>query len=123
MPSSLPLSCRALFGGAVAAALLVAAPAPGEEIGKVTTAIKIIGANHRIVVEAFDDPKVETIAEIIRRNTKMAIGVVSNAELEDATPAAVVSHTRQRGTKAEIVDMFYAVHPDVILGGPKELPV
>jgi CreA protein len=52
---------------AIAAALLLAAPAGGEEIGEVTTAIKILGANHRIVVEAFDDPKVEGVACFVSR--------------------------------------------------------
>lgn len=75
-----------------------------------------------------DDPKQETIAEIIRRKTDMAVGVVSDAEIEDATPASVVSHTRRRNDKADIVGMFYNVKPEVILGGgsayflPKETP-
>ena len=38
-----------------------------------------------------DDPKQETIAELLRRKTNKAIGVVSDAEIEDATPASVVS--------------------------------
>ena len=46
----------------LAGAVLAAAPAAAEEIGEVTTAIKILGANHRIVVEAFEDPKVEGVA-------------------------------------------------------------
>jgi CreA protein len=53
----------------LAAAALVAGAAPlaAEEIGEVTTAIKILGANHRIVVEAFDDPKVEGVACFVSR--------------------------------------------------------
>lgn len=64
-----------------------------------------------------DDPRQETIAELIRRKTSMAVGVVSDAELEDATPASVVSHTRRRADKADIVGMFYDVKPEVMLGG------
>lgn len=64
-----------------------------------------------------DDPRQETIAEILRRKTGKAIGVVSDAEIEDATPASVVSHTRRRADKADIVGMFYDVRPEVILGG------
>lgn len=64
-----------------------------------------------------DDPKQETIAELLRRKTNKAIGVVSDAEIEDATPASVVSHTRRRADKADIVGMFYNVKPEVILGG------
>nr|WP_272212757.1 alkaline phosphatase [Marinicella sp. W31]MDC2878672.1 alkaline phosphatase [Marinicella sp. W31] len=64
-----------------------------------------------------DDPKVETIAEALRRQTGKSIGVVSTAEIEDATPAAVVAHTRLRADKADIVGMFYDIKPEVILGG------
>lgn len=42
---------------------------------------------------------------------------MSDAEIEDATPASVVSHTRRRADKADIVGMFYNVKPEVILGG------
>lgn len=75
-----------------------------------------------------DDPKQETIAELIRRKTEMAVGVVSDAEIQDATPASVVAHTRRRSDKADIVQMFYNVKPEVILGGgsayflPQETP-
>ena len=33
-----------------------------EEIGRVDTAFKLLGANHSIVIEAFDDPKVAGVA-------------------------------------------------------------
>jgi len=42
----------------LAFATTIAGPAVSEEIGEVDTAFKLLGANHRIVVEAFDDPKV-----------------------------------------------------------------
>ncbi|MBL8480567.1 MAG: CreA family protein [Rhodocyclaceae bacterium] len=41
---------------------LLASAAQAEEIGCVTTAWKLIGANHRICVQAFDDPKVPGVA-------------------------------------------------------------
>ena len=63
-----------------------------------------------------DDPRQETIAELLRRKTGKAIGVVSDAEIEDATPASVVAHTRRRSDKADIVGMFYEVRPEVIFG-------
>lgn len=66
---------------------------------------------------SLEHPKQETLGELITRSSKMSVGVVSDAELEDATPAAVVSHTRRRADKAEIVDMFYNVKPTVMLGG------
>jgi alkaline phosphatase len=63
-------------------------------------------------------PRVETIAELAkRRNGGMAVGVVTNTEIEDATPAGVVAHTRRRGDYDDIVRMFYDVRPQVIMGG------
>ena len=38
--------------------LLLAGAARADEIGHVDTAFKLLGANHKIIVEAFDDPKV-----------------------------------------------------------------
>lgn len=66
---------------------------------------------------SLDDPRQENIAELLRRYTKKSIGIVSDAELQDATPAAMVGHTRRRADKAELTEMFYAVKPEVILGG------
>ncbi|UKE85315.1 alkaline phosphatase [Pectobacterium colocasium] len=77
---------------------------------------------------SLEHPKQETLGELLTRSTKMSVGVVSDAELQDATPAAVVSHTRRRADKAEIVEMFYNVQPTVMLGGgsayflPKSTP-
>ncbi|OSM95860.1 alkaline phosphatase [Lonsdalea populi] len=77
---------------------------------------------------SLDHPKQETLGELVTRSTNMALGIVSDAELEDATPAAVVSHTRRRADKAEIASMFYDVQPTVMLGGgsayflPKSAP-
>lgn len=65
----------------------------------------------------FDHPKVETLGEAIRRQTKMSIGIVTNTELQDATPAAIVSHTVSRNDKPEIVEMHHAVNPEVLMGG------
>ncbi|MEZ2128120.1 MULTISPECIES: alkaline phosphatase [unclassified Sinorhizobium] len=64
-----------------------------------------------------DDPKVETMGEALRRTTKKSLGIVATSEVEDATPSALVSHTRSRNDKADIVGMFYKVKPDVLLGG------
>ena len=40
---------------------LIALPALAEEVGCVTTAWKLIGANHRVCIYAFDDPKVSGV--------------------------------------------------------------
>ena len=52
------------------------------------------------------DVPLRTVAEIFRRVKKGLFGFVSTATIADATPAAVVAHTRQRGTAPEIVDMY-----------------
>jgi CreA protein len=46
---------------------VLASPVVAEEIGEVTTAIRILGANHRIVIEVFDDPKVEGVSCYVSR--------------------------------------------------------
>lgn len=73
----------------------------------------------------FAHPKQETIAEHIKRRFGMSVGVVTTAEVQDATPAAVWAHTRRRDEKAAITaqalngckDCVYAVQPDVLMGG------
>lgn len=59
-----------------------------EEIGEVTTAFKLLGANHKIVVEAFDDPKVEGVSCFISRartgGIKGSLGIA-----EDTSDAAI----------------------------------
>jgi alkaline phosphatase len=63
-------------------------------------------------------PKVETVAELAkRRNGGMAVGVVTNTEIEDATPAGMVAHVRRRSDYDDIVRMFLEVKPDVMMGG------
>ena len=49
-----------LFACGVLAAL-ISGGTLADEIGSVDTAFKLIGANHKIVVEAFDDPKVKGV--------------------------------------------------------------
>ena len=69
-------------------------------------------------------PRVETISELVKRTRGMSVGVVTNTEIEDATPAAMVAHNRLRGDYNNIVKDFFAVQPDVIMGGgtPNFLP-
>jgi alkaline phosphatase len=52
----------------------------------------------------FDDPKVETIVEILTRIWGSAIGVVSTAFLADATPIALTGHTRLRSQYGALID-------------------
>lgn len=62
-------------------------------------------------------PNVETIAELAKRKLGLAVGVVTDAEIEDATPAGMVAHTRRRSDYDDIVRMFFWLQPDVMLGG------
>src|SRR5215468_10035005 len=81
------------------------------------TCVNAIGVYCARNKNTLQHPRVETIAEIVKRLRGMSIGVVTNTEIEDATPAGMVAHTRQRADYDDIVKMFFAVQPDVIMGG------
>lgn len=49
---------------------LVVTPAGAEEIGSVSTVFKMLGPNDKIVVEAFDDPKVAGVTCYLSRAKK-----------------------------------------------------
>ncbi|KPX15677.1 Protein CreA [Pseudomonas syringae pv. daphniphylli] len=53
--------------GLLAAALLMPMLVSAEEIGQVSTVFKMVGPNDRIVVEAFDDPKVDGVTCYLSR--------------------------------------------------------
>ncbi|MCK1719779.1 alkaline phosphatase [Bradyrhizobium sp. 141] len=80
-------------------------------------AVNALGVYADRTASPFDDPRVETITSLARRRLGMAIGVVTNTEIEDATPAAMVAHTRRRAAYDEIVEQFFAAKPDVLMGG------
>lgn len=67
---------------AVTLSLLSLAPAvQAEEIGSVDTAFKLIGANHKIIIEAFDDPKVRGVTcHLSRAKTGGVTGSLGLAE-------------------------------------------
>jgi alkaline phosphatase len=77
-----------------------------------------------------DDPKAELITELAARrygNANFGLGVVTTAEIQDATPAAFFAHTRRRSDKAEITRQLLegfdngvwsdVPEIDVVLGG------
>jgi len=80
--------------------------------------------------DTFDDPKVETMAEMVQNLLGGGIGIISTAYIADATPAALNAHTRDRGEYAAIVDGFLNGYqnyswvdwkgPDVLFGGGAE---
>jgi alkaline phosphatase len=81
------------------------------------TAVNAMGVYVSRVTDNLSHPKVETIAELIKRKTKMSVGIVTDSELQDATPGAVVAHTRRRADKQYIADQLFASGAEVILGG------
>ena len=63
------------------ATAFAAPPLAAEEIGSVDTVFKLIGRNHKIVVEAFDDPKVAGVTCFLSRAKKGGIsGTLGLAE-------------------------------------------
>ena len=81
------------------------------------TASAAMGVYADRTANPFDDPRVETITSLAKRRLDMGIGIVTNTEVEDATPAAMVAHTRRRGAYDEIVEQFFVAKPDVLMGG------
>src|SRR6266699_1297370 len=60
------------------------------------SAVNAMGVYADRTVDPLDDPKVETISSLVKRRHGMAVGIVTNTEIEDATPAAMVAHVRRR---------------------------
>jgi alkaline phosphatase len=81
------------------------------------SAVNALGVYADRTADPFDDPRVENITSLVQRRLKLAVGVVTNTEIEDATPAAMVAHTRRRVEYDRIVEHLFAAKPDVIMGG------
>lgn len=80
--------------------------------------------------DAFDDPKVETIVELLTRIHCSAWGAVTTAFVADATPIALTGHTRTRYAYGPLIDQALngntnytwtaMTGPDVLFGGGAE---
>ena len=81
------------------------------------TAVNAMGVYVSRASDNLSHPRVETITELLKRKTNMSVGIVSDAELQDATPGAMVAHTRRRADKQYIADQLLASKAEVILGG------
>lgn len=57
-------------------------------------------------LDAFDNPRIENLGEFFARTQGKALGIVSTADLEDATPAAFAVHTQDRTAGTGIVDQY-----------------
>lgn len=57
-------------------------------------------------VDPFDNPRIEYLSEYLHRTQGKALGIVTTADVFDATPAANAVHTSNRGAGTGIVDQF-----------------
>jgi alkaline phosphatase len=81
------------------------------------SAVNAMGVYADRTPDPLDDPRVETVTSLAQRRQDMAIGIVTNTEIEDATPAAMVAHVRRRAEYDRIVEQYFAAKPDVLMGG------
>lgn len=56
--------------------------------------------------DAFDNPRVEYLSEYLHRTKGTSLGIVTTADVFDATPAANAVHTSNRGNGTGIVDQY-----------------
>ncbi len=59
-----------------------------------------------------DNPRMETLWEYLKRRQGWATGVVSDAFVTDATPAAVAAHSRARSNRTAIAQQFLDFYQD-----------
>jgi alkaline phosphatase len=57
-------------------------------------------------IDPFDNPRIEYLSEYLHRTQGKALGVVTTADVFDATPAGNAVHTSSRGAGTGIVDQF-----------------
>lgn len=56
--------------------------------------------------DAFDNPRIEYLSEYLHRTKGKSLGIVTTADVFDATPAANAVHTSNRGSGTGIVDQY-----------------
>jgi alkaline phosphatase len=59
------------------------------------------------VTNPFYQPRVENIGELLHRTQGKVTGIVTTADVEDATPGAMGAHTGNRNNGTGIVDQFF----------------
>jgi len=75
--------------------------------------------------DAFDNPRVELIGEFLARKKGKALGIVTTADVFDATPGAFGSHTSNRGAGTGICDQYLdetavSANLKVLMGGGRK---
>jgi alkaline phosphatase len=75
--------------------------------------------------DAFDNPRMEYLGEYLARTQGKSLGIVTTADVFDATPAAWAVHTANRGAGTGIADQYLdeatrASNLTVLLGGGRK---
>lgn len=72
----------------------------------------------------FDNPRVEYLSEFLHRTKGTSTGIVTTADIFDATPAANAVHTQDRGAGSGIIDQYLddrnATGLSVLMGGGRK---
>ena len=75
-------------------------------------------------LDPFDNPRIEYLSEYLHRTQGKALGIVTTADVFDATPAGNAIHTSNRGAGTGIVDQFLddrSLHGlSVLMGGGRK---
>lgn len=75
-------------------------------------------------LDPFDNPRVEYLSEYLHRTRGKNLGIVTTADVFDATPAANAVHTGSRGAGTGIVDQFlddrHLTGLTVLMGGGRK---
>ena len=72
---------RNIFLSTLVYCIIIGSASYVEEVGSVDTKFKVFGPDHKIVIEAFDDPKIEGITCYLSRSKKGGLkGMVGLAE-------------------------------------------
>jgi alkaline phosphatase len=74
--------------------------------------------------DAFDNPRVEYLSEYLHRSQGKSLGIVTTADVFDATPAANAVHTSNRGSGTGIADQYlddrHLTGLSVLMGGGRK---
>lgn len=75
-------------------------------------------------LDAFDNPRIEYLAEYLHRTQGKALGLVTTADVFDATPAGNAVHTSNRSAGTGIVDQYlddrHLTGLSVLMGGGRK---
>lgn len=74
--------------------------------------------------DKFDNPRVEYASEYLARTQGKKLGIVTTADVFDATPASIAVHTQDRGAGTGIVDQYFddanSTGLTVLMGGGRK---